>query len=242
MGAALTYARRYGLFTLVGIAGEDDLDAPDLCDGPPSSLPPAIDRSFKPSDGQPARMPGNGHGRGGRKVEVPVTLDPEQSAALRDELLTGLGNITSADLAAAWAREALPAKNGLSATDAKLVEDAFERRLSELPSSDAAAPSNGQSSASQIEGPRVIAIPESTDSARAKGGRRQEYPRGGCTASLSQPGAPSLRCPASMSHLRPQTIRSASSSLLATTGSRPQSERRIRRPALPLASPSGPSR
>src|SRR6266403_2137516 len=30
MGAALTYARRYSLFTLVGIAGEDDLDAPDL--------------------------------------------------------------------------------------------------------------------------------------------------------------------------------------------------------------------
>src|ERR1700746_1874820 len=30
MGAALTYARRYGLFTLVGIAGEDDLDAPDV--------------------------------------------------------------------------------------------------------------------------------------------------------------------------------------------------------------------
>ena len=34
MGAALTYARRYSLFTLVGIAGEDDLDAPDL--GTPS--------------------------------------------------------------------------------------------------------------------------------------------------------------------------------------------------------------
>src|SRR5262252_3288471 len=34
MGAALTYARRYALFTLVGIAGEDDVDAPDL-------LPPA---------------------------------------------------------------------------------------------------------------------------------------------------------------------------------------------------------
>ena len=28
MGAALTYARRYSLFTMVGIAGEDDLDAP----------------------------------------------------------------------------------------------------------------------------------------------------------------------------------------------------------------------
>jgi ERF superfamily len=35
MGAALTYARRYALFTLVGIAGEDDLDAPDLCMPPP---------------------------------------------------------------------------------------------------------------------------------------------------------------------------------------------------------------
>src|SRR5262252_4100506 len=33
MGAALTYARRYALFTLVGIAGEDDLDAPDLDGG-----------------------------------------------------------------------------------------------------------------------------------------------------------------------------------------------------------------
>ncbi|MGY4434498.1 hypothetical protein ACVWWO_006975 [Bradyrhizobium sp. F1.13.1] len=37
MGAALTYARRYALFALVGIAGEDDLDAPDLVTG---SLPP----------------------------------------------------------------------------------------------------------------------------------------------------------------------------------------------------------
>jgi len=40
MGAALTYARRYALFTLVGIAGEDDIDAPDLkAPVPPPSLP-----------------------------------------------------------------------------------------------------------------------------------------------------------------------------------------------------------
>ena len=32
MGTALTYARRYALFTLVGIAGEDDLDCPDAQD------------------------------------------------------------------------------------------------------------------------------------------------------------------------------------------------------------------
>ncbi len=35
MGAALTYARRYALFTMVGIAGEDDLDAPDSADDGP---------------------------------------------------------------------------------------------------------------------------------------------------------------------------------------------------------------
>src|SRR5260370_36696552 len=39
MGAALTYARRYALFTLVGIAGEDDLDAPDLNGGVGEALP-----------------------------------------------------------------------------------------------------------------------------------------------------------------------------------------------------------
>src|SRR5438874_525252 len=39
MGTALTYARRYALFTLVGIAGEDDLDAPDLQDGPQPRQP-----------------------------------------------------------------------------------------------------------------------------------------------------------------------------------------------------------
>src|SRR5215213_9609292 len=41
MGAALTYARRYALFTLVGIAGEDDLDAPDLNVGTEGTPPPA---------------------------------------------------------------------------------------------------------------------------------------------------------------------------------------------------------
>lgn len=40
MGAALTYARRYALFALVGIAGEDDLDAPDAAVGPPAAAEP----------------------------------------------------------------------------------------------------------------------------------------------------------------------------------------------------------
>jgi ERF superfamily len=39
MRAALTYVRRYALFTMVGIAGEDDLDAPDLGAKPESDSP-----------------------------------------------------------------------------------------------------------------------------------------------------------------------------------------------------------
>ena len=56
MGAALTYARRYALFTLVGIAGEDDLDAPDLGAGGISDTqsgldiqPPTIRATEEPS-------------------------------------------------------------------------------------------------------------------------------------------------------------------------------------------------
>jgi len=169
MGAALTYARRYALFTLVGIAGEDDLDAPDLCDGPLS----AAERPFKPMDDQtrmPTRTPGDGHARGGSaKLECAINLDPEQSAALRDKLLAELANITSADLAAAWAREALTAKNSLTAIDAKLVEDAFEWRLSELPSSEATTPSNDDPSVPQISEPRVNATSDGIDAGQAKG-------------------------------------------------------------------------
>src|SRR5262245_43179642 len=53
MGAALTYARRYALFTLVGIAGEDDLDAPDLGQAPQRLAPPL----------PPAMTRGRGNGR-----------------------------------------------------------------------------------------------------------------------------------------------------------------------------------
>jgi hypothetical protein len=132
MGAALTYARRYALFTLVGIAGEDDLDAPDLCDGPLS--PSAVDHSLKPMESQ-SRMAratsGNGHTRAGQKHETLVALDPEQSAALREKLLSEVITITSAEDAVTWAQATLPTKNRLVATDAKLVEDAFEHQLSD---------------------------------------------------------------------------------------------------------------
>src|SRR5262249_22918094 len=48
--------------------------------------------------------------------------------------------------AARWAQEALAAKNKLTASDAKLVEETFERRLSELASA-GTSPSNDDASA-----------------------------------------------------------------------------------------------
>ena len=88
LGAALTYARRYALFTLVGIAGEDDLDAPDLAlqtvepspkIGPPArntvrmvEMPPATAKAF------------HGPRKGGARAAV---LSGEASAILRDQLL-----------------------------------------------------------------------------------------------------------------------------------------------------------
>jgi hypothetical protein len=173
MGAALTYARGYALFTLVGIAGEDDIDAPDLCAGPTSLFSSiAPERALEPGDGnspgQP-RGPGNGRERGSTRSEPRVILDPAQSSELRDNLLSEVENIASADLAATWAGEALMAKNRLTAADAKVVEDAFERRLLELPSSEAAARANDASSVPQIEGPQVIAATQSTDQDQAKG-------------------------------------------------------------------------
>src|SRR5207253_10757290 len=108
MGAALTYARRYALFTLVGIAGEDDLDASDLCNAPSPSAA-SDERSPKPGSGQfegPLRRPGNGQRRHSIQGERPSTLEADRSAALRQTLLAGLATIPSADGAAVWPREA----------------------------------------------------------------------------------------------------------------------------------------
>jgi len=171
MGAALTYARRYALFTLVGIAGEDDIDAPDLCAGPTSlSSSTALKGALQLGHGNsPRRNAGNAHGRGSTKSETRVVLDPVQSAELRDKLLLEVENIASSDLAATWAGQALGAKNNLIASDARLVEEVFERRLSALPSSDGAMPANDRSSVPQIDGLQKTVTPENIDADRGKG-------------------------------------------------------------------------
>src|SRR6202022_351113 len=119
MGAALTYARRYALFTLVGIAGEDDLDAPDLCTPAPVANSSVTGRRDAP------QTSGNGRVSGAGKAASSAVLPTEQSAGLRDRLVSEIAGLTSQDSAAAWAREALPFKNTLTAADARLVETAF---------------------------------------------------------------------------------------------------------------------
>jgi hypothetical protein len=143
MGAALTYARRYALFTLVGIAGEDDLDAPDLIASQLSVGTVAGGATDK----------GNGHAdaaapatrvvlkeRGSRPkptLKAAAELAAEQSAAVLDRLLGEVAVLSSADAAASWAREGIRAKNGLTASDAKRVEEAFAARLAELAAEEA---------------------------------------------------------------------------------------------------------
>ena len=142
MGAALTYARRYALFTLVGIAGEDDLDAPDL----PTLGSKAGNAATTFKWSKPARANGQAgtavtnpvavgrdrqRGRARAAVAKPV-LAAEASAARRQELLGEIAACASFDQIDGWTVGGLPAKNTLQATDSQLIEDAFRKKLAEL--------------------------------------------------------------------------------------------------------------
>ena len=59
-------------------------------------------------------------------------LGAQLSASLRESLIEQMAAINSADEAAAWAHRSLPAKNTLTAADAKIVEERFRARLSAI--------------------------------------------------------------------------------------------------------------
>jgi len=123
MGAALTYARRYALFALVGIAGEDDLDAPDTLIGPPvASSPDLRDKPFKQSP-KPT-------------IHKPPLLDAGASGELRDALVTELKALQKSDELASWAQRRLPAKNTLIVDDARIVEATYRSILDTVLDSD----------------------------------------------------------------------------------------------------------
>jgi hypothetical protein len=123
MGAALTYARRYALFTMVGIAGEDDLDAPDL------PLQPASAASVNSASISPIQRRANGKSPP-PKPEAP--LDPETAARQCDALLNELGSISSFDGAAEWAKRIIALKNTLTSDHARDVETALETKLAQF--------------------------------------------------------------------------------------------------------------
>ena len=138
MGAALTYARRYALFTLVGIAGEDDLDAPDL-NGKVDAIPNVGSGVGVAADTQPARAPDERPSapvaflRKEKAVRLPRTiLGPELSVTLRERLLVDLGQLQSADEAADWVHKNLATKNTLITADAEAVEAGFREKLSTI--------------------------------------------------------------------------------------------------------------
>jgi hypothetical protein len=162
MGAALTYARRYALFTLVGIAGEDDLDAPGLATPVPPARGAQTAKTLETTGAQNGSG-SNGHGNDGyggighrdnlaaasidhsaamrdrarrarpqRFRSFEPILDADASLQLRDRLLTELGAIASSDDAALWAHRSLADKSRLSEQDALDIEQAFEAKLATL--------------------------------------------------------------------------------------------------------------
>jgi hypothetical protein len=171
LGTALTYARRYALFTLVGIAGEDDLDAPDL---PAAALSPEAQknpiRSEKGGLDQPAvelepDRPAQTSEKRLRpqKVKSPG-LPPDASANLRNQLIAELEQLVDPEALASWAHRALPLKNQLATTDAQTVEAAFAARISQFgdaaarPESDQGSGHPSQSPSAEINAEGIVTI------------------------------------------------------------------------------------
>ena len=114
MGAALTYARRYALFTLVGIAGDDDLDGPDLN---PQASAAEVQHA--------AAVPPNESSRS-RSSSVNSAEDIEVT---RTGLLAEIAALPTMEQMQARAPDILKAKNRLPPEDAKHIEAAFSARM-----------------------------------------------------------------------------------------------------------------
>ena len=99
MGAALTYARRYALFTMVGIAGEDDLDAPESSsDEPEGDKAADVILRQDPALGQRPLMQADLEPESPAAVQE--KLNPEASAAARAQLIQEIETLPEGELAA----------------------------------------------------------------------------------------------------------------------------------------------
>ena len=144
IGAALTYARRYALFSLVGITGEDDVDAPDL-QAPTNEFgaEPAAAKGGRALNGgqqeSRARATPQRQGNSNQPTASPA-LELHASAKLRGQLLAEIKELGSGEDAANWAHENLAAKNRLRASDAAQVEALFAARLAKIATSSVQEP------------------------------------------------------------------------------------------------------
>jgi hypothetical protein len=190
MGAALTYARRYALFTLVGIAGEDDLDAPELAEGGKADADnkagmadiEGVAVGSQLGEAVRERPPATAPHRTERVARPARTvLGQEQSAALREMLLADLSELHSGDAAADWVHKNLAAKNTLITADADAVEAGFREKLSTIEVASAARqerrhsapaedpePPVGKPFLTPIEGAVAVAAPVTSDTASAR--------------------------------------------------------------------------
>jgi hypothetical protein len=128
-GAALTYARRYAPFTLVGIAGEDDLDAPELIADPQQV-----------SSSEPGNPPF--HAKGNLRSPRPTALDAGQSAELRDRLLQELMTYEIAAPSPFRPTDLFLSQNTLTKADAEPFEAAYLAKVGSfgnVPSADLGA-------------------------------------------------------------------------------------------------------
>lgn len=151
MGTALTYARRYALFALVGIAGEDDLDAPDAVIAP---APPAL------------RAGGSFRGKQDKAaLHHAPALGQDQSAQLRDRMLGEIGSLIAENELLGWAKDALSRKTALLEADARSVEAAYKERLGKTKCAPAGSTSDGSSTQ---EPPAALALPKDPVRKRSK--------------------------------------------------------------------------
>ena len=132
MGAALTYARRYALFTLVGIAGEDDIDAPDL----KAPMPP-VSAVATPAPTKHGRLNGDQSFPGRDRTRVVSSpTKPILGAEHQQRRATSFWRNSRQSLhpmtPPAWAHLNLGAKNRLTEADARRVEEAFQAKLATL--------------------------------------------------------------------------------------------------------------
>jgi hypothetical protein len=160
MGAALTYARRYALFTLVGIAGEDDLDAPDVTAPISQKSEPAkpIPPNHKTNGRVPptAAAPATKLRKGGEARPATPTLAADLSASLRQQLLAEINDLHSSNDAAIWAHRSMKRKNALTTVDAQQVEERFRTKLMTLTAPVEVNPSHENARSATADAPTEV--------------------------------------------------------------------------------------